>query len=121
MSRQIEFEKLPNTRDLGGMITADGRKIKPGKLIRSGHLVEASETDQEKLAELVDTVVDFRTDTEYEERPEPRIKGTRYCHLPILEEAKAGVTRDEASYEEVRKNMLDDADLMSRRMTCGKS
>ena len=40
-----EFEKLRHTRDLGGMKTADGRTIKTGKLIRSGHLIAASEKD----------------------------------------------------------------------------
>ena len=40
LSRKIEFEKLLNTRDLGGMTGSDGRKIKPGKLYRkpSGRL-----------------------------------------------------------------------------------
>ena len=40
LSQRIEFEKLLNTRDLGGMMAADGRKIKTGKLYRSGHLLQ---------------------------------------------------------------------------------
>ena len=116
MSRKIEFEKLRNTRDLGGMKTADGRTIKTGKLIRSGHLIAASEKDQEKLAGLIDTVVDFRSDRECTERPEPHISGTNYYHIPVLEETKPGVTRDEDSYEEVRKKMLGEAEIARKYM-----
>ena len=33
---RIPLEGLHNTRDLGGFETADGRKIRPRRLIRSG-------------------------------------------------------------------------------------
>ncbi len=118
MSRQILFETLRNTRDLGGMTGADGRKIRPGKLIRSGYLSGASEEDREKLAGLVDTIADFRTDQECAEKPEPVIEGIRSLRFPILDEQKAGVTRDEDSYEAVRKNMLDNAGI-ARKYMCG--
>ena len=45
----IPFEGLHNTRDLGGMPTADGRTIAPAKLLRSGALHKASEKDFERL------------------------------------------------------------------------
>ena len=116
MSQKIEFEKLKNTRDLGGMETTDGRKIRTRMLIRSGHLIAASEKDQEKLAGLIDTVVDFRSDRECMERPEPHISGTNYYHIPILEETKPGVTRDEDSYETVREKMLGEAEIARKYM-----
>ncbi len=116
MSRRIEFEKLRNTRDLGGMATADGRKIRPGKLIRSGHLVDASEKDLARLAELIDTTVDFRSMKESAEKPEPAMAGVRCVHLPILDEQKAGVTRDQDSYEQVREKMLTDAEISRKYM-----
>ena len=50
LSQRLEFEKLLNTRDLGGMSACDGRKIKPGMLYRSGHLSGASVKDIEKLS-----------------------------------------------------------------------
>ena len=107
-SRKIEFEKLLNTRDLGGMNAAGGKKILPGKLIRSGHLGFAAPEDLERLAGIIELSVDFRTDRECEERPEPPIPGVRYCHIPILDTRTKGVTRDDDSYEEVRKNMRRD-------------
>ena len=45
----IPFEGLHNTRDLGGMPTADGRAIVPAKLLRSGALHKATEQDLARL------------------------------------------------------------------------
>ena len=67
MSTLLKFDKLSNTRDLGGMRTEDGRTIVPGKLIRSGQLYDITESDIRKLSELVDTVVDLRTEEEKRE------------------------------------------------------
>lgn len=106
VSQRIVFEKLLNTRDLGGMPAAGGRKIRPGKLIRSGHLFGIPETDVRRLADLIDTAVDFRSVQECSEKPEPAIPGVSLCHIPIFEARKAGVTRDKASFEEVRQRMM---------------
>ena len=40
---RIPLEGLPNTRDLGGIHTMDGKQIVPARLIRSGALYERSE------------------------------------------------------------------------------
>ena len=63
-SRHLEFDRLPNTRDLGGMTAYGGRTIMPGRLVRSGQLFDITSSDSEKLSDLVDTVVDFRTEQE---------------------------------------------------------
>ena len=56
------FEGLPNTRDLGGIRTADGRRIKSGKLLRSGALDRATAADLDILVNRfkVRTVIDLR-------------------------------------------------------------
>lgn len=40
--RKINFEKIRNARDLGGLKMQEGRTIAPGKLLRSANLFEAS-------------------------------------------------------------------------------
>ena len=117
LSRKVEFEKLLNTRDLGGMTGADGRKIKPGKLYRSGHLAFASENDLKKLSGLIELSVDFRTTQECEEKPEPAMEGVVCCYNPIFEERRAGVTRDEDSFAEVLRTMMNDAEIARRHMS----
>ena len=49
--QKIPLENLQNTRDLGGFMTKDGRKVKPHRLIRSGDLKDATENDQKLLVD----------------------------------------------------------------------
>lgn len=59
---EYPFEDLPNTRDLGGICTQDGRSIKPGMLFRSGALDRATTADLDDLVNRfgVRTVIDLR-------------------------------------------------------------
>ena len=118
MSELIKLQGLSNTRDLGGMLGADGRKIVKGKLIRSGHLHSATPADIAQLSECIDLVVDFRTERECAEKPGPALPGARMLHLPIFESFAAGVSReqesDKAAFamianapEKARQNMID--------------
>lgn len=99
-SRHLEFGSLINTRDLGGMKTTDGRTILPGKLIRSGQLFEITPSDLERISELVDTVVDFRTEQEKAESPDARIPGSSYHFIPVLESFAKGISREKKSDED---------------------
>lgn len=118
MSSLISFHKLNNTRDLGGMHTSDGRQIRSGKLFRSGQLYEADEYDRQKLEEMLDLVVDFRTETERSEKPDPDLSGVEYCFLPALDSFTPGVTRDDRSMEESMQRFLADPDN-ARQYMCG--
>ena len=102
------FEKLNNTRDLGGMTTVTGERIKPGRLIRSGRLCLANEADRELLARTVSVVVDFRGEREATENPDPVIPGVEYFHLPIFRERQVGVTREEESDREAVRLPFED-------------
>ena len=96
-SKLLVFEKLHNIRDLGGMRTSDGRRIVSGKLVRCGDLSEFSEQDRKAFALLSDTVIDFRTDGERREKPDIKIPGIRYHHIPVLDSLTAGITREKAA------------------------
>jgi protein tyrosine/serine phosphatase len=59
------FEGVTNFRDFGGAVGADGRRVRRGRLYRSGHHALASDADLEKLAELeLALLVDLRRTAE---------------------------------------------------------
>ena len=94
MSRLIEFEGLSNTRDLGGMMAADGRCVRDGLLYRSEQLFFATEGDREKLDTLgIGKVFDFRSAPERDEKPDPDIADAENVHLPIIQDVRTGITR----------------------------
>ncbi|MBR1702800.1 MAG: tyrosine-protein phosphatase [Lachnospiraceae bacterium] len=107
-SQKLSFEKLNNTRDLGGMLTQGGCRIKFGKLIRSGHLFAASESDKVSLFDRVSLIVDFRTDKEREEKPDPVPEHTACLHLPIIKSLTEGITREKAAVEATVKDLSHD-------------
>ena len=94
MSKRIEFERLSNTRDLGGMSASDGRRVRDGLLYRSEQLFFASQADRDKLGAMnIGKVFDFRSALEREEKPDPPIAGAVNVHLPIIEDVRTGITR----------------------------
>lgn len=92
----IPFEKLHNTRDLGGLPAADGRTIVPAKLLRSGALHKASEQDLARLLGDYDLagVIDFRTQLERDKEPDPRefMEGVVFYDFPALTGEAIGIT-----------------------------
>lgn len=102
--KRLPLKKLFNTRDLGGLPTADGRKIKYGKLIRSGKLYNLPEETVEKLKAMnVTTVVDMRIYTEMDESPDTLWEGVKYIHLPVLCTATPGITREKSMRQTMYK------------------
>ena len=112
----MEFERLNNTRDLGGIATTDGKHIVRGKLIRSGRLGIGSKEDIRKISETVSAVVDFRSDNEKSESPDPDIEGVESFHIPVIEDLAAGVSRDQKSDEEAFMMLSNDPDGALRYM-----
>ena len=101
MSKKLEYDKLHNLRDLGGMKSQDGTVIKDKCFLRAGHLSELSESDREKLHSLVGMVIDFRSDKEREEKPDEIIDDICYKHIPIVDSLTAGVTREKDADKKV--------------------
>ena len=94
VSKLLEFEKLHNTRDLGGMKTMDGRVIKEGRLFRSGHLSDLALGDKAVLSGLIDRAVDLRTALERDRQPDQPMEGVENIHIPIMESLTSGITRE---------------------------
>lgn len=99
----IDLEGAENVRDLGGLPTADGSSIRPGRLIRSDSLQELTPADVRRLVEQIGVraVVDLRTSIEVAtEGPGPLHGDDRVDvrHLSLLPEE--GDATDAAAVEE---------------------
>lgn len=75
----------PNARDLGGVVGAGGRRIRPDVLIRTGALGRLTDEDVLVLGKLGPAcVVDLRDSTEISVAPLDRLAGDpRVLHLPV--------------------------------------
>ena len=89
------FEQVFNFRDLGGHTTHDGRRVARGRLLRSGHLGHASESDLVILSRYgLQRVFDFRTASDIEIEGGDRLPpGASNILLPMPDPAKGGDIR----------------------------
>jgi protein-tyrosine phosphatase len=78
-----------NFRDVGGVPTADGRRLRRGVLFRSGHLAHATEEDAVFLGGLkLHTVFDFRNSADQAlEGPDVELPGVRNVNIPLSDPA----------------------------------
>ena len=83
----LKFEGIPNVRDLGGYVMQDGRRVRPGHLIRGGYLVHATDEDIRRMKDELHVVhvFDFRTEAEVRHAPDRHIEGARNTWLPTLD------------------------------------
>lgn len=84
--RRLGLEGTPNFRDFGGYGTQQGRRVKWGKLYRSGQLSTLTERDLALLDALdIDLVCDFRRQDEQQNEPSrlPSRRPPRVASLPI--------------------------------------
>ena len=111
------MESIENLRDLGGIITRDGRRIKNNILIRSGALHKVSEEDAAELKRKgLQRVIDLRSGLERREKPDREIDGVENIHLPIFSETVLGISRDSMSVREVMHTMWMDMPYLYRGM-----
>lgn len=87
-SRLLPLKGGRNFRDLGGYETSDGRRVKWGRVFRSGVMNELTDSDYDFLASLgIRTVCDFRASDERDVEPTEWRAGTiDYVTFPDPEE-----------------------------------
>ncbi|MEU1689521.1 tyrosine-protein phosphatase [Micromonospora sp. NPDC005707] len=87
--RDWELVGAPNARDLGGLPTSDGRRVRAGRLIRTAALGRLTDEDLPVLGKLAPAcVVDLRHATEQAVAPPDRLAGEpRVVHLPVYDSA----------------------------------
>lgn len=84
-TRALAWDACLNVRDLGGLTTADGGRIRRGALVRSDQLCRLSDRGRAALlAHGVRTVIDLRTPAEVERDPDPAWngEGVDYALIP---------------------------------------
>ncbi len=109
----IPLDSVRNIRDLGGTPAADGRAVRPGCLIRSAHLGNATDEDLRtlRLEHRLDTVIDLRTRAEREEKPD-RAGGFACLALPVIDDLRAGITHE----KETENEEFPDMEMLYRMM-----
>jgi protein-tyrosine phosphatase len=92
---EIRFERITNFRDMGGHTTRDGRRLARGRLLRAGHLGEATERDLALLAPYgLRRVFDFRTPADIELEGADRLPPTaENVLLPMPDPARGSDIR----------------------------
>ncbi|GGS32760.1 tyrosine-protein phosphatase [Streptomyces griseoviridis] len=88
-STEPELAGVRNFRDVGGLPTVDGRRVRFGVLFRSGHLAHATAEDAAFLTGLgLHTVFDFRNAADQKlEGPDVSLPGVRNVNLPLSDPA----------------------------------
>ncbi|MEU1709313.1 tyrosine-protein phosphatase [Streptomyces sp. NPDC005706] len=88
-STEPDLAGVRNFRDVGGLPTEDGRRVRSGVLFRSGHLAHATDEDAAFLGSLgLHTVFDFRNAADQKlEGPDVALPGVRNVNLPLSDPA----------------------------------
>lgn len=83
----IVFEHIDNARDLGGIIAAGGRPIRPQRLLRTAHLHDATDADVVRLKSEYNLcrIFDFRSMGEFEAVPDREMDGVQHHLLPTID------------------------------------
>ena len=87
--RELAIDGLLNARDLGGLVTGDGRVTRRGALIRAANLSNLTPAGHQALVDYgVRTVIDLRTPEEIAARPNKFVGTTEspieLLHLPLI-------------------------------------
>jgi len=84
-TRALAWDACLNARDLGGLATTDGRRVRRGALVRSDQLCRLSEGGRAALlGHGVRTVIDLRNPAEAHQDPDPTLReqGVDHCLIP---------------------------------------
>lgn len=95
-TRKLPLEGAHNFRDIGGLVTKDGRRVKKGMLYRSDDLHDLTEADVQLLHSLgLKSVIDYRNEHEWNDRPDAAIPGVTVYHMDPKADAAAMASSDE--------------------------
>ncbi|MFC9245781.1 tyrosine-protein phosphatase [Streptomyces sp. NPDC057136] len=107
-----ELTGVRNFRDVGGLPATDGRRVRFGRLYRSGHLAHATEQDAAFLDGLgLHTIFDFRNAADHKlDGHDVELTGVRNVNIPLSDPADGAefwrLVRD-GNIEQLRSILAD--------------
>ena len=117
----MKFQGIINARDLGG-ISVGGKTIRPGRLLRTAHLSDATDDDIRTLSEeyRLKRIFDFRSVVEAEGQPDRPVPGAEHIFLPTLDleaEKRSGDAVPEETFLDLPKHIarLSFMDIFKRK------
>lgn len=114
----LPLATVRNPRDLGGYIGYEGRKIKKGRLLRTGKISNLSEDDQHFLRNYgLKKIIDLRSPLEIEKCPDTIITGVQHYNIALSDEDNTqGGHRDIAkTFAKYRKDQYAGFRMMCQR------
>lgn len=92
---KIYLKGANNARDFGGIRNVEGKIIKENLFLRSNALDKLTKKDVEVLkAKNIRTIIDLRTYVEKTNKPNVKIDGVEYIHIPVFAEEVMGITHE---------------------------
>lgn len=87
LNHSIHLNSIRNARELGGYLSADGRRVKNGVLLRTASLNGISDDDARLLTDAyhVAHIIDFRMPMEIAGAEDPPISDAAYHHLNVID------------------------------------
>jgi protein-tyrosine phosphatase len=81
----VPLKGVFNLRDLGGLATPEGRRVRPGRVFRSDALHRLDQEDAGQLARLgIRKIFDLRADSEVLKDAGVAIDGAERVHIPLV-------------------------------------
>ena len=101
----IDIEGVFNVRDVGGIAARDGR-VRAGRLLRSGNLVDATPAGVAELERRVSRIVDLRDGQEVASAPSAT-KQIATTHLPLFLGSVTSFFTEDLSLDEMYRQLLE--------------
>ena len=99
--KKIPLTYQKNVRDLGGLVGFQGMKVKYGRVYRGGFLGRVSDLDIKTINSLrLTDIIDFRSKTEYEKRPDYPFMGVKFHNFPALDESNDEGLKSRNDYDD---------------------
>ncbi|MBT2485474.1 MULTISPECIES: tyrosine-protein phosphatase [unclassified Microbacterium] len=104
----LDIDGVNNVRDVGGIPTDDGGRIRPGVLLRSGQLSGATTNGATALRRSIQHIIDLRDGEEVAAEP-TEIEGPDTTHLPLFLGSVRSFFETDTSLDDLYLHLLEES------------